>query len=99
MQNLLYHPVNKITYSLKWALDECCYFHKCYITLDITLFKNSFLAEGDYECQILCVEYYFFQTQKQLAKLNNIQVLLKSVLTDLRARNFVHAKTSLRARS
>ena len=38
-----------------------------------------------------------FQTQKQLASLNNIRVLLKSVLTDLRARNFVRAKTSLRA--
>ena len=40
-----------------------------------------------------------FQTQKQLAKLNNIRVLLKSVLINLRARNFVHAKTYLRARS
>ena len=30
--------------------------------------------------------------------LNNVRVLLKSVLIDLRARNFVHAKTSLRAR-
>ena len=39
-----------------------------------------------------------FQTQKQLTTLNNIRVLLKSVLIDLRARNFVHAKTSLRAR-
>ena len=39
-----------------------------------------------------------FPTQKQLAKLNNIRVLLKRVLIDLRARNFVHAKTSLRAR-
>ena len=39
-----------------------------------------------------------FQTQKQLATLNSIRVLLKSVLIDLRARNFVHAKTSLRAR-
>ena len=28
-----------------------------------------------------------FQTQKQLASLNKIRVLLKSVLTDLRARN------------
>ena len=37
-------------------------------------------------------------TQKQLAKLNNIRVLLKSGLIDLRARNFVHAKTSLCAR-
>ena len=39
-----------------------------------------------------------FLTQKQLTTLNNIQVLLKSVLIDLRARNFVHVKTSLRAR-
>ena len=39
-----------------------------------------------------------FQTQKQLASLNNIRVLLKTVLTDLCARNFVRAKTSLRAR-
>ena len=39
-----------------------------------------------------------FQTQKQLTTLNNIRVLLKSVLIDLRAGNFVHAKTSLRAR-
>ena len=39
-----------------------------------------------------------FKTQKQLAKLSNIRVLLKSVLIDLRARNFVHAKTSLRVR-
>ena len=38
-----------------------------------------------------------FQTQKQLAKLNNIWVLLKSVLIDLRASNFVHTKTSLHA--
>ena len=39
-----------------------------------------------------------FQTQKQLTTLNNIRVLLKSVLIDLRARNFVLAKTSLCAR-
>ena len=39
-----------------------------------------------------------FQIQKQLATLNNIRVLLKSVLIDLRARNFVHTKTSLHAR-
>ena len=39
-----------------------------------------------------------FQTQKQLTTLNNIQVSLKSVLIDLPARNFVHAKTSLRTR-
>ena len=39
-----------------------------------------------------------FQKQKQLATLNNIRVLLKAVLTDLGACNFVHAKTSFRAR-
>ena len=38
-----------------------------------------------------------FQTQKQLPTLSSIGILLKGVLTDLRARNFVHAKTSLRA--
>ena len=38
---------------------------------------------------IICIH-----TQKQLATFNNFRVLLKSVLTDLRARNFVHAKTS-----
>ena len=39
-----------------------------------------------------------FQTQNQLAALSSIQVLLKSALIDLRVGNFVHAKTSLRAR-
>ena len=38
-----------------------------------------------------------FQKQKQPDTLNNIPVLLKSVLIDLCARNFVHAKTYLRA--
>ena len=38
-----------------------------------------------------------FQTQKQLTTLNNIRVLLKSVLIDLCACNFVHTKTSLHA--
>ena len=38
-----------------------------------------------------------FQTQKQLVTLNNIQVLIKCVLTDLCAHNFVHVKTSLPA--
>ena len=40
-----------------------------------------------------------FQTQKQYTILNNIRVLLKIVLIDLRPHKFVHAKTSLRARS
>ena len=39
-----------------------------------------------------------FQTQKQLATLNTIVILLKGVLIDLSAPNFVHAKTSLHAR-
>ena len=38
------------------------------------------------------------QTQKQLATLNNFLALLKNVLIDLCARNFMHAKTSLLAR-
>ena len=39
-----------------------------------------------------------FQTQKQFNTLNNIGILLKGVLIDLRACNFVHVKTYLRAR-
>ena len=39
-----------------------------------------------------------FQIQKKLATLNNIRMLFKSVLIDLRARDFVHAKRFLRAR-
>ena len=41
---------------------------------------------------IICI-----QTQKQLATLNNFFILLKSVLIDLHARNFMHAKTFLHA--
>ena len=33
-----------------------------------------------------------FQTQKQIATLNNVRVLLKGGLIDLRAHNFMHAK-------
>ena len=40
----------------------------------------------------------WFQAQKQLTALNNIRELLKSVLTDLCACNFVHAKIFLRSR-
>ena len=35
----------------------------------------------------------YIQTEKQLGTLNSIQVLLKGVLTDVHARNFMHAKT------
>ena len=45
-----------------------------------------------------CVEYYLFSYTKKLATLNSIGILFKGVLTNLRARNFVPAKTSLRAR-
>ena len=38
---------------------------------------------------------YCFETQIQFATLNNIQVLLKNVLIDLRARNFVYDKIYL----
>ena len=37
------------------------------------------------------------QTQKQLATLNSFWALLKNVLIDLRAHNFMQAKTSLHA--
>ena len=96
--NLLYHAVSKITYSLKWAVDEYCwsYFHKCYITLDITMFNNSFSAEKYYECQVLLWWIFVFR-HKQLATLIHFWALLKSVLIDLHAHNFVHAKTSVRA--
>ena len=39
-----------------------------------------------------------FLTKEQLTTLNNIRVLLEGVLIDLRARNFLQVKTSLRAR-
>ena len=38
-----------------------------------------------------------FQTQEKPATVNEVRVLLEGVLTDLCARNFVHAKTTLRA--
>ena len=41
---------------------------------------------------------FAFRHKKNPAILNNIQVLLKGVLINLRTRNFVHAKTSLRTR-
>ena len=37
----------------------------------------------------------YFRTQKYLTTLNDTGVLLKDVLIDLRARNFLHVKTSL----
>ena len=86
-----------MTNSLKWTLDEYCwsYFHKCYITLDITIFTAASQLK---DLQILLCRVLFVFKQKQLATLNNIRALLKSVLTDLGARNFLHAKTFLRAR-
>ena len=44
-----------------------------------------------------CTEYYLLSGTK-LNTLNNIGALLKGVLFDLRARNFVHASISLRGR-
>lgn len=49
-----------------------------------------------------CVKYYLLSDAKTTSdniniNLNNIRVLLKGVLIDLGALNFVHAKTSLRA--
>ena len=45
-----------------------------------------------------CAEYYLLSDTKKAYYLNNVGVLVKSVLIDLRARNVVHAKISLRAR-
>ena len=44
-----------------------------------------------------CAEYYLVLDTKQLTTLKNIIVLLKGFLIDLRAFNFVHAKTFLPA--
>ena len=41
---------------------------------------------------------FVFRQKQQLTTLNNIPLLLKGVLIDLHAHNFVHAKTSLHAR-
>lgn len=94
--HLIYHTVNKITYNLKWALVlKCCWrvllelFSQCNITLDITIFNS---AERDYECQILLSWVLFALRHKGNSLPNNIQVLLKSVLIDLCARNLVCAK-------
>ena len=55
MVNLLYHAVNKITYKVKRALDECCwsYFYKCCIALYMTIINNSFSAESIFLCRVL----------------------------------------------
>ena len=42
-----------------------------------------------------CAKYHLLSDTKKLTTLNNVGVLVKSVLVDLRARNFVHAKVSL----
>ena len=47
---------------------------------------------------LIVLNITYFQTQKYLTTLNNIEVLVKKVLIDLSARKFVHVKTSLRAR-
>ena len=44
-----------------------------------------------------CTKYYLFSDKKQLGTLNNIRVLLKGVLIDLHAHNFMHGKTFLHA--
>ena len=48
---------------------------------------------SDFVVRNICI-----QIQEQLAALSNFRALLKSVLIDLRVRNFMRAKTSLRAR-
>ena len=74
------HTVNKVTCSLKWALDECCWSYFSQVlhnTKDLTIFNNSFSAQRDYECQILLSKYYLLSGTKTTT-LNNIQVLLKA---------------------
>ena len=67
----------------------------------VTIFNNSFFNERDYECLNLWCQILFafrHKTTCYLTALNNIRAQLKSILIDLRARNFVQVKTSLRAR-
>ena len=48
---------------------------------------------------LIVPNFFLFNIKKtQLATLSNVRVLLKGVLIDLHACNFVHAKTSLHAR-
>ena len=44
-----------------------------------------------------CTEYYLLLDTKRLNTLNNIRALLKSVLFDLHAFNFMHVRISLHA--
>ena len=60
-----------------------------FITLDTTIFKNSFSAKRLRVSDIILPNIISFQAQKQLLTLNSIEVLLKGVLIDLRARNFM----------
>ena len=69
-----------------------------YITLDRTIFNESFSAERDYECQILLCQILFAFRHKSNTTLNNMGVLLKDVLIHSHACNFLHTKTSLCAR-
>ena len=60
-----------------------------FITLDTTIFKNSFSAKKLRVSDLILPNIISFQAQKQLTTLNSIGVLPKGVLIDLRARNFV----------
>ena len=67
-------------------------------TLDTTIFKNSLSAKRDYECQILlCQTLSAFRLKSNSLPEMALEYYLK-VLIDLRACNFVLAKTSMRAR-
>ena len=63
------------------------------------MFNNSFSVERDNECQILCRILIAFRQKNNSLSYINIRVLPKGVFIDLRARNFVHAITYLRART
>ena len=83
--NLSYHAINKITYNL-WALGECCWKLFLKVLRNIKYdYINSFFPKEIMNVRPLCAEHYLLSDTKV-------------ILIDLRARNFVHAKTSLHAR-
>ena len=50
---------NHIQFNMGFRQCCLCYFHNCYITLDLTIFHNNFSNERDYECQILLCRISF----------------------------------------
>ena len=83
--------------GFKWVLFKL-FSQVIFMTLDTTIFKKQLLSwKKLWVSDIIVPNIICFQTQKQLTTLNSIGVLLKRVLIDLCAYNFVHAKTSSHA--